>query len=51
MGAPLTVDTARRAGEAALAGARPGRHNGFKIELAIRTVTEALRIAGERAAL
>ncbi|WP_433275225.1 FAD binding domain-containing protein [Pseudonocardia xinjiangensis] len=49
VGAPLTVDTARRAGEAALAGARPGRHNGFKIELAVRTVTDALRIAGERA--
>jgi xanthine dehydrogenase YagS FAD-binding subunit len=51
VGAPLTADSARRAGEAALVGARPGRHNGFKIELAIRTVTEALRIAGERAAL
>jgi xanthine dehydrogenase YagS FAD-binding subunit len=51
VGAPLTVDTARRAGEAAMAGARAGRQNGFKIELAIRTVTDALRIAGERAAL
>jgi xanthine dehydrogenase YagS FAD-binding subunit len=35
----------RAAGEAALAGARPGRHNGFKIELAKRTVTRALATA------
>jgi xanthine dehydrogenase YagS FAD-binding subunit len=40
---------ARRAGESAFAGARPGTHNAFRVELGIRTVAEALRIAGERA--
>jgi xanthine dehydrogenase YagS FAD-binding subunit len=50
IGQPLTERTARAAGEAALAGARPGTHNAFKIELAKRTVAEALRIAAERAA-
>jgi xanthine dehydrogenase YagS FAD-binding subunit len=50
IGRPLTEETARAAGEAALAGARPGTHNAFKIELAKRTVADALRIAGERAA-
>jgi len=35
----------RAAGEAALAGARPQRHNGFKIELAKRTVERALSTA------
>jgi xanthine dehydrogenase YagS FAD-binding subunit len=49
MGKPLTAQTARAAAEAALAGARAGRCNGFKIELARRTVAEALRIAAERA--
>jgi xanthine dehydrogenase YagS FAD-binding subunit len=49
-GQPLTEETARLAGEAALTGARAGIHNGFKIKLAERTVAEALRIAGERAA-
>jgi xanthine dehydrogenase YagS FAD-binding subunit len=48
-GRPLTPETARAAAEAALAGARAGAYNGFKIELAKRTVAEALRIAGERA--
>ncbi|MBV8349485.1 MAG: FAD binding domain-containing protein, partial [Mycolicibacterium sp.] len=48
-GRPLTPATARAAAEAALAGARAGAYNGFKIELAKRTVAEALRIAGERA--
>ena len=47
---PLTKEAARAAAEAALAGARPGTYNAFKIELAKRTVTDALRIAGERAA-
>ncbi|GAA5114821.1 FAD binding domain-containing protein [Pseudonocardia adelaidensis] len=49
IGRPLTDETARAAGEAALAGAHAGAHNTFKIELAKRTVADALRIAGERA--
>jgi xanthine dehydrogenase YagS FAD-binding subunit len=49
IGGPLNAETARRAGEAALAGARPGRHNAFKVELGIRTVADALDIAGKRA--
>jgi xanthine dehydrogenase YagS FAD-binding subunit len=49
-GQPLTKEAARAAAEAALADARPGTYNAFKIELAKRTVTDALRIAGERAA-
>jgi len=48
VGQPLTAATARRAGEAAFAGARPGRYNGLKVELGIRTVADALRIAQER---
>jgi xanthine dehydrogenase YagS FAD-binding subunit len=48
-GQPLTDETARAAGEAALAGARAGNLNGFKIELAKRTVADALRSAAERA--
>jgi xanthine dehydrogenase YagS FAD-binding subunit len=35
----------RAAGEAALAGARPQKHNGFKVELAKRTVARALATA------
>jgi xanthine dehydrogenase YagS FAD-binding subunit len=49
LGQPLSAEAARRAGETAFAGARPGRQNRFKIELGIRTVSDALRIAGERA--
>jgi xanthine dehydrogenase YagS FAD-binding subunit len=49
-GQPFTTQTARAAGEAALAGARAGTYNAFKIELAKRTVADALRIAAERAA-
>jgi xanthine dehydrogenase YagS FAD-binding subunit len=49
-GGPLTAEAARRAGEAALTGARPGRYNAFKVELGIRTVADALLIAGKRAA-
>jgi xanthine dehydrogenase YagS FAD-binding subunit len=49
-GQPVTAETARAAGEAALAGARAGTYNAFKIELAKRTVADALRIAAERAA-
>ena len=48
-GGQLTAEQARRAGQAALAGARPGARNAFKIELGIRTVAHALRMAGERA--
>jgi xanthine dehydrogenase YagS FAD-binding subunit len=49
-GRPLTDEAARAAAAAALAGARPGTHNAFKIELAERTVVDALRIAHGRAA-
>ncbi|GAA4581531.1 xanthine dehydrogenase family protein subunit M [Planotetraspora phitsanulokensis] len=49
IGERLTEATARRAGEVAFAGARPGTGNAFKIELGVRAVADALRIAGERA--
>ena len=49
LGQTLTPENARAAAEAALAGARAGNYNGFKIELAKRTVVDALRIAAERA--
>jgi xanthine dehydrogenase YagS FAD-binding subunit len=49
-GQPLTAQTARAVAEAALADARPGARNGFKIELAKRTVADALRVAAQRAA-
>lgn len=49
LGRPLTDATAWAVGEAAVAGARAGTHNAFKIELAQRTVAEALRIAADRA--
>jgi xanthine dehydrogenase YagS FAD-binding subunit len=49
LGQILTGASARRAGEAAFADARPGRHNAFKVELGIRTVADALLIAKERA--
>lgn len=45
-GKPLSDDTLRRAGEAAVAGARPLEHNGFKVELARRAIERAVRIAG-----
>ena len=48
VGGPLTTETARRAGEVAFAGATPGQLNGYKIELGIRTVTDALLIAQGR---
>jgi xanthine dehydrogenase YagS FAD-binding subunit len=48
-GRPITEENARRVGEVAFADARPGRHNGFRVELGIRTVADAVRIAGERA--
>lgn len=49
VGGPLTPDTARAAGEAALRGARAGHHNAFRIELGARTVADALLIARTRA--
>ena len=49
IGEHLTGQASRRAGEIAFVGARPGRYNAFKVELGIRTVADALRIAGERA--
>ncbi|MDB5761212.1 MAG: putative xanthine dehydrogenase yagS, binding subunit [Herminiimonas sp.] len=48
-GKPLTDDSLHTAAAAAVAGARPCRHNQFKIELAQRAVVRALRIAGEKA--
>ncbi|RXD05610.1 xanthine dehydrogenase family protein subunit M [Sphingomonas sp. UV9] len=47
-GQRLTDETALAAGRAALTGARPGLHNGFKIDLAARTVADALMIAAKR---
>lgn len=40
--------TYRTAAEAALRGARPQKDNGFKIELAKRTLTRALAVAAEK---
>ncbi|MFI6909543.1 FAD binding domain-containing protein [Nonomuraea sp. NPDC050394] len=42
IGRPATPETFRRAGALAAAGARPRAHNGYKVELARRTVTRAL---------
>ncbi|MGI5330599.1 FAD binding domain-containing protein [Actinomadura nitritigenes] len=49
VGRPLTAASARAAGEALLAGAVPGRANGFKIELGVRTVAGALLAAAGKA--
>ncbi|GGB27615.1 hypothetical protein GCM10011505_06140 [Tistrella bauzanensis] len=49
-GSSLTPDRALDAGRAAFADARPGRHNGFKIELGARVIADALMIAAERTA-
>ncbi|MFI9382598.1 FAD binding domain-containing protein [Kutzneria sp. NPDC052558] len=49
LGRALSEDVARQAGEIAFAAARPGHTNAFRVELGIRTVAEAVRIAGERA--
>jgi xanthine dehydrogenase YagS FAD-binding subunit len=48
-GRPLTPETARAAGDAALAGAKSGHHNAFRIELGARTIADALMIAKQRA--
>jgi xanthine dehydrogenase YagS FAD-binding subunit len=45
-GKPLSEESLRRAGKAAVEGAHPLAHNGFKIELARRAVERAVRIAG-----
>ncbi len=50
VGRRIDADSSMEAGRAALAGARAGRHNGFKIELAARTVADALLIAARRTA-
>jgi xanthine dehydrogenase YagS FAD-binding subunit len=49
VGQALTPETARAAGDAALAGAKPGHDNAFRIELGARTVADALMIAKQRA--
>ena len=49
IGKRITPATARAAGELAFAGARAGHHNGFRIELGIRTVADALLTAEKRA--
>ena len=49
IGARVTAATARAAGELAFAGAEPGHHNAFRIELGIRAVADALEIARKRA--
>ena len=49
IGKSLDYAVAREAGVAAVAGARAGQSNGFKIELAARTVADALMIAKGRA--
>lgn len=47
-GERLTRERALAAARAAFAEARPGRHNGFKVELGARTVADAVMIAAER---
>jgi xanthine dehydrogenase YagS FAD-binding subunit len=49
VGKALTPQAARAAGDAALRGAKPGRDNGFRIELGARTVADALMLAKQRA--
>lgn len=49
IGQPLTLLTARAAGDAALRGAKPTNDNSFRIELGARTVADALMIAKQRA--
>lgn len=47
-GRPLDRNTAQEAGRLAFAEAKPGHHNGFKIELGARVVADALMISAER---
>lgn len=49
VGRPLTAQTARVAGDAALRGAKASDENRFRIELGARTVADALMIAKQRA--
>jgi xanthine dehydrogenase YagS FAD-binding subunit len=49
LGRRLTRAAADEAGRVALASAKPGHHNAFRIELGRRTVADALMIAAERA--
>ncbi|WP_249998529.1 xanthine dehydrogenase family protein subunit M [Actinoplanes sp. M2I2] len=49
IGKKVTAATARAAGEIAFAGAKPGHHNAFRIELGIRAVADALQTAKTRA--
>nr|WP_307089253.1 hypothetical protein [Sphingomonas faeni] len=44
----LTPELALAAGHVAFADAKPGRDNGYKIELGARTVADALMIAAGR---
>jgi xanthine dehydrogenase YagS FAD-binding subunit len=48
-GRNLAPQIAREAGDAALAGAKPGHDNAFRIELGARIVADALMIAKQRA--
>ena len=48
IGRPLDATTARMAGDIAFRDARPGHHNGFRVELGARTVADALMIAKQR---
>jgi xanthine dehydrogenase YagS FAD-binding subunit len=50
IGEQLTPETARHAGEVAFADVRPLRTGAFRVELGIRTLTDALLTAGKRAA-
>ena len=49
-GAPASEETFARAAAAELESARPARDNAFKVELARRTLVEALRLVAEGAA-
>jgi xanthine dehydrogenase YagS FAD-binding subunit len=49
-GQRLTRDRALAAARLPFASAQAGQHNGFKIELGIRTLADAIMIAGERTA-
>jgi len=48
IGKTIGRETALEAARLAFADAQPGRHNGFKIELGIRTLADAVMIASER---
>ncbi len=47
-GKPATKETFQAAAEAAMAGAKPQTHNGFKVELAKRTIVRALTRLAEK---